>query len=75
MKNIKTILGSNIKILRQKNQLSQEKLAEKASLHRTYIGAIERGERNVSLENIALIAKVLKVEPYELLKEENEITL
>lgn len=75
MKNIKTILGSNIKILRQKNQLSQEKLAEKASLHRTYIGAIERGERNVSLENIALIAKVLKVEPYELLKEKNDITI
>ncbi len=48
---------------------SQEKLAEKAQLHWTYIGGIERGERNVSLLNIVKIARALKVPPSDLLKE------
>jgi transcriptional regulator with XRE-family HTH domain len=48
--------------------LSQEELAERADLHRTYISDIERGSRNVSLENIKRIAGALKVEPWELLK-------
>lgn len=70
MQDIKVLLGLNLKKYRKELQLSQEKLAELASLHRTYIGAIERGERNVSLENIVAIANALKVEPYKLLKEE-----
>ena len=45
-------LGNNIKKLRTSLRLSQEQLAEKANLHRTYVGAVERGERNVSLDNI-----------------------
>jgi len=49
--------------------LSQEKLAERADLHWTYIGGIERGERNVSLLNIVKIAKALQITPSELLKE------
>ena len=68
MKNYKKILGSNIKKLRTEQNLSQEKLAELASLHRTYIGSIERGERNISLENIVSIGQALKTEPHELLK-------
>ncbi len=68
MKNYKKILGLNIKKLRKEQNLSQEKLAELASLHRTYIGAIERGERNVSLENIVSIGKALKTEPDKLLE-------
>ena len=53
--------GDRVRELRKARNLSQEKLAELADLHRTYIGDIERGERNVSLENIGKIAKALKV--------------
>jgi len=66
MQNIKITFGLNVKKLRLAQSLSQEKLAELASLHRTYIGSIERGERNVSLENIVVISRALKVSPYTL---------
>ncbi len=52
--------GANVKMLRQARGLSQEDLAELAGLHRTYVGGIERGERNVSLLNIVRIARVLR---------------
>lgn len=55
-----------------KLKLSQEALAEKANLHRTYISDIERGQRNVSLENIYNIAVVLEIEPYMLLQKTDE---
>ncbi len=61
-------LGNNIKQLRKKLDLSQEQLAEKADLHRTYIGGIERGERNVSLDNIVAISRALGVSASELLE-------
>jgi transcriptional regulator with XRE-family HTH domain len=47
---------------------SQEKLAEKADLHWTYVGGIERGERNISLQNIVKIARALGVTSGRLLK-------
>src|SRR3989304_2039115 len=47
--------------------LSQEGPAEKSGLHRTYIGSVERGERNVSIDNIERIAKALDVKPADLL--------
>lgn len=47
--------------------LSQEKLAEFANLHRTYVGAIERGERNVSIDNIEKIANALQADVVDLL--------
>lgn len=46
--------------------MSQEELGFKANIHRTYIGAVERGEQNVSLDNIFRLAKALRVEMKEL---------
>ena len=53
--------GSRIKQLRQAKNLSQEKLSFATGFHRTYIGMIERGERNISLTNMAVFAKVFEV--------------
>ncbi len=67
---IKVILSTNIKKYRKCCGLSQEDLAEQCGLHRTYISDIERCKRNVSIDNIAKIAKALGVDPSELLKRE-----
>lgn len=68
MKSAKEILGNNIRLARLEKGLSQEDLAELAGLHRTYIGSVERGERNVSLENIVAISKALHLVPTKLLE-------
>lgn len=60
-------LGQRIRELRTKSGLSQEKLAFTCDLDRTYIGSVERGERNVSIINLQKIAKSLNVELHELL--------
>ena len=60
--------GENVRKFRKKAGLSQEDLAAACGLHRTYIGGVERGERNVSLLNIIQIARALKVSPTELLE-------
>lgn len=60
-------LGHNIRNLRQKKGLSQEALAAKAELDRTYIGSVERGERNISALNIKKIADALGVSSSHLL--------
>lgn len=60
--------GSKLRSLRKKRGLSQEKFAECAGLHRTYIGSAERGERNVALLNILRFSEALGVEPKELLE-------
>ncbi len=61
MADIKTKLGAKVRKLRLAKGLSQEAFADICGLHRTYVGAIERGERNVSLENIEKIAKALGI--------------
>ncbi len=53
--------GKAIAIIRNKKNLTQEKLAELANLDRTYIGRVERGKRNISLKNIEKIAKALNI--------------
>jgi len=67
-KSLKRIFGARLRGLRQKAGLSQEELALGAQLDRSYIGGVERGDRNVSLVNICKIAKALKVKPDELFK-------
>ena len=59
--------AQNVKTLRLEKDWSQEELARRADLHRTYIGAIERNERNVSLLNVERIAKALGVKAKDLL--------
>jgi len=62
MKNdINEEVGFNIRRIREKRGLSQEKLAALANLHRAYIGQIERGEKNIGLKNLEKIAKALEV--------------
>jgi transcriptional regulator with XRE-family HTH domain len=53
--------GQKVRSERTKLSLSQEELASRAGVHRTYIGMIERGEKNITLENIEKIAKALKI--------------
>jgi transcriptional regulator with XRE-family HTH domain len=60
--------GERIKRLRLEKSWSQEVLAEKTGFHRTYIGMIERGERNLSLKNIETFAKTFEIKISELLE-------
>lgn len=66
---LRTIFAGNIKRLRKERGMSQEDLAFESGLHRTYISGIERGIRNVGLDNIGVIAAALAVPPDTLLKE------
>ena len=60
-KSILTKFGDKVREERTKQNISQEKLAERAGVHRTYIGMIERGEKNITLENIEKISKALGI--------------
>ena len=62
-------LGLKIRVERQKQKISQEKLAELSNLNRNFIGMIERGERNTTVENVFKIARALNVKPSNLFEE------
>jgi transcriptional regulator with XRE-family HTH domain len=62
-------LGTAIRRLRTAANYSQEGFADACGLHRTYMGAVERGEVNISLDNIAKIAKALDIQVSELFRE------
>lgn len=62
------IVGKTIRQLREAIGISQEELAYRAGLHRTYIGGVERGERNLGVENLIRIARALEVSPTALLE-------
>jgi transcriptional regulator with XRE-family HTH domain len=63
------VFGQTLRALRVAQSLSQEGLAELAGLHRTYVGAVERGERNVSIVNIVKLAHALHVPARDLLRD------
>jgi len=63
------LFGKSVRKLREQKGLSQEALADLSRLHRTYIGGIERGERNVGFLNLLRLSKALKVLPSELLQD------
>lgn len=60
--------GHNLNRLRKRRGLTQEALADCSGLHRTYVGAVERGERNVSLLNIVALARGMNSSPSALFK-------
>jgi len=66
-KKILIAFGDRVRQLRKEKGLSQEELSFKADLHRTYIGMIERAEKNITLTNIEKIAKALEVSISELM--------
>ena len=61
-----TSLGDRIRFLRKQQSFSQEELAHRAGLDRTYIGSVERGERNIAVINLQKIAQALEVSLAEL---------
>ena len=71
------IISNNLKAFRTANNLSQEELAELCKLHRTYIGSIERCEKNLSLSSLEIIAEALGITVPELLtpRDSNDTTI
>lgn len=65
-RSVKSRFGSALRKLREDRGYSQEELAERAGLHRNYIGGVERGERNIGLENIVKLAKALSIPPRDM---------
>lgn len=63
--NLLSIFADNVKYYRLEKNLSQEKLAELSGLHRTYISAVERQQRNISIDNIEAISSALNIEAYK----------
>jgi transcriptional regulator with XRE-family HTH domain len=66
---LRKVLAANVRRLRSGQGISQEELAHRAGVHRTYLGAVERAEVNVSIDNIARISTALGVKAADLLLE------
>ena len=69
---LREMFGERVRDLRKAKKLTQEELGEKAGLHYTYIGSIERAETNLSMDNIEKIARGLGVEAVELFRFSSE---
>ena len=68
--NARKIFARNLKEIRASANLTQEELADFAGLHRTYIGSVERGERNISIDNMERLASALNLDIKDLLSNE-----
>jgi transcriptional regulator with XRE-family HTH domain len=66
MDNVRVLVGERIRSLRKERGWSQEELGEKADLHHTYVGAVERGEKNASIDTLDKIADALGIEMVDL---------
>ncbi len=66
MDNVRSLVGERIRSLRKERGWSQEELGEKADLHHTYVGAVERGEKNASIDTLDKIADALGIEMVDL---------
>jgi transcriptional regulator with XRE-family HTH domain len=66
--NLQRTVGRNIRIYREAKGLSQEAFADELEIHRTYMGGIERGERNLTLRSLERIAERLQLDPLALLQ-------
>ncbi len=64
---IRKSFGLKVRMKRFEMEMTQEEIAEKAGIHPTYLGSVERGERNISLENIIALASALKCSPKDLM--------
>lgn len=73
-KRLNDLVAVNLRDLRQRAGLSQEELAARCGVHRTYIGSVERGERNITLDTLQKIAKALETDPLRLLMAEERRT-
>lgn len=62
------VLAAHLRTARARRQLTQEALADRVGIHRSYLGSIERGRRNVPLDTLCRLAWALRVEPHELLR-------
>jgi ribosome-binding protein aMBF1 (putative translation factor) len=64
---VRVAFGQSVRLRRHKMDISIEKLAEAAGLHPTYVSSVERGERNISIENVVALAKALKCSAKDLM--------
>jgi transcriptional regulator with XRE-family HTH domain len=70
--NARLLFAHNLRLVRQSKGISQERLAELADLHRTYISSVERGERNITIDNMERLATALGVGLTSLLEQKLE---
>jgi transcriptional regulator with XRE-family HTH domain len=68
-RDLQRAVGRNLRRYRQERGLSQEAFADMVGVHRTYMGGLERGERNLTLRSVERIAATLKLDPLDLMKE------